>query len=124
MLILEANFIESPLHENVNNDLHLTSYAIGVLDRMSAVSLTMAMKRMNIVAAQIDRRARQLITLARRASETGLPLSQVSGVAGGLDDGSAMASPITMQWDWANDGVEAWPSMDVTIVSIITQCTS
>lgn len=79
----------------------------------------MAMKRMNIVAVEIDRRARHIITLARQASEAGIPVSQFSGATESLDGSHALISSTTMQWEWSNDGVEAWPGMDVTIVSTV-----
>lgn len=81
------------------------------------------MKRMNIVALEIDRRARHIITLARQADEAGVPASQFSGATESLDGSHTLRSSTTMQWDWSNDGVEAWPGMDVTIVSTILLCT-
>lgn len=77
----------------------------------------MAMKRMNLVAAEIDRRARRIITISREADESGLSISQLSGATESLDSRHVLGSSTAMQWDWANDGVEAWPCMDVTIVS-------
>lgn len=112
MLILEANLIEDPLHEKVESDLQLTSFAVSVLDKMSHASTLMAMKRMNIVAAELDRRARLVISEARQTMTSGglepsIPRAEVFEVG----------EENPLQWDWGNDGVEAWPSMDFSIVS-------
>lgn len=124
LLILEANLIENPLHEQVDSDLQLTGFAINVLDKMSEASTIMAMKRMNVVAAELDRRARMVISEAREAREDA-PASQSRRSAaraethetGREQADTANKMPNALHWDWGNNGVEGWPSMDFSIVS-------
>lgn len=118
LLILEANLIEYPLHENVEADLRLTGFAVEVLNQMSSVSSVMAMKRMNLVAAELDRQSRRIIDQARQAKTTDTmsssaePFEETNREANRHDD-----TLTGLKWDWGNNGGEAWPSMDFTIVS-------
>lgn len=100
----------------MDSDLQLTGFAVGVLNKMSEASTLMAMKRMNVVASELDRRARQVVDEARqnagaprvradpRYQTTRMPLC-------------SQDSPVPLQWDWGNSGVEAWPAMDFSLVS-------
>lgn len=122
MIILEANLFECPLHEKVDADLQLIEFAVTVLDRMSDASTIMAMKRMNLVAAELVRRARRVINLARQVAASGEGLPSPVTMASGREETSYISrtsqeSPSGLQWNWGNDGVEAWPSMDFTVVS-------
>ncbi len=109
------------MHTEVDGDLHLTGYAISIFDRMSDASTIVQMKRLNVVAAELDRRARLAIKESRRtlAADGPFPLGvdavtpgaegcQFLGITEGLSAG--------LQWGWGNDGVEAWPGMDVSLV--------
>lgn len=92
-----------------------------VLNRMSDGSTLMAMKRMNIVAAELDRRARLVIAEAPQAIissglDQTIPRKQAFN-AGREQVNTTPEYRNALQWDWGNDGVDAWPSMDFSIVS-------
>ncbi|KAL7905184.1 fungal-specific transcription factor [Trichoderma velutinum] len=111
LIIILANLLENPLQKAVDDDLQLTNYAVGIFDRMSDASNIVQMKRLNIVAAELDRRARLVIKHARRfvAVNGSPPLERRHNRE--IDQGS----PTGLQWDWGNEGVEAWPNMDVSL---------
>ncbi|KIW18537.1 hypothetical protein PV08_02825 [Exophiala spinifera] len=114
LLILEANVFESPLDENVDSDLQLTGSAVGILNRMSEASTLMAMKRMNVVASELDRRARQVVHEARQNARAPRVRSDPRYQTPKMPL-SSQTSPAQLQWDWANSGVEAWPGMDFSL---------
>jgi hypothetical protein len=121
LIILQGNLFENPLHDDVNSDLLLTSYAVSVFDKMSEVSTILQMKRLNVVSAELDRRARLVIENARRNTAVRSPSSENVGTAASKAEkdqllGLDLDSPVGLHWDWGNDGVEAWPSMDVSLV--------
>lgn len=104
----------------MDSDLKLTAFAVNVIDQMSDASSIMQMKRMNVVAAELDRRARLAINDACRSlnksaqSVVGVPMSKTQHrqIASNSREPTA-----EVQWDWGNDGVDAWPGLDVSIVS-------
>lgn len=114
LMIILANLFEYPMHKMADDDLQLVSYAVRTLDRMSDVSTIVQMKRLNVVAAELDRRARLLISHVQRfvAANGFPPLERRYHLDIDQD------SPIGLQWDWGNEGVEAWPSMDVSLVNL------
>ncbi|RFU80369.1 fungal specific transcription factor [Trichoderma arundinaceum] len=111
LIILMANLFEYPTHEHVDADLQLTSYAVNLIDRMSGASTIIQMKRLNVVATELDRRAKLVIKHARGVATADglLPLDRehLHEIGQVPLDG--------LQWDWGNDGVEAWPGMDVSL---------
>ena len=115
MIILQANVLESPLHEEADADLRLTSFAVVVLDEMSEASSLMAMKRMNVVAADLNRRAMQAVQQAKEAVALGESAPSFSGLlaskARGTDAFEVGVVP-DLHWDWGSKGVDAWPRMD------------
>lgn len=102
------------MHKAVDDDLQLTNYAVGIFDRMSDASSIVQMKRLNVVAAELDRRARLVVKHVRQfiAVNGSPPLERHYHRE--IDQGSLTG----LQWDWGDDGVEAWPNMDVSLVSI------
>lgn len=129
LIILEANIFEYPLAETVDSDLQLTKLAVNVLNIMSDSSTIMAMKRMNVVASEMNRRARLVVDESRRSSISSDGKSTVSptltdvrsrvSLAGHGNQGSIRQVPSgEVQWDWGDSGVEAWPRMDFAIVSL------
>lgn len=102
------------MHKAVDDDLQLTHYAVGIFDRMSDASSIVQMKRLNVVAAELDRRARLAVKHVRQfiAVDGSPPLERHYHRE--IDQGSITG----LQWDWGDDGVEAWPNMDVSLVSI------
>ncbi|PNP45947.1 hypothetical protein THARTR1_10873 [Trichoderma harzianum] len=114
LIIILANLLENPTHTAVDDDLQLTNYAVGIFDRMSDASSIVQMKRLNVVAAELDRRARLIVKHVRRfiAVNGSPPLERHYHRE--IDQGSLTG----LQWDWGDDGVEAWPNMDVSLVSI------
>lgn len=103
------------------SDLELTAFAVRVLDRMSDASTLMQMKRMNVVAAELDSRVRRAVEDARNRSQTGIPSWGAFSAASeeARDQISTVDQPSDgLQWSWGEDGVEAWPSMDVSLVSL------
>ncbi|KAM0263358.1 hypothetical protein ACHAQJ_001214 [Trichoderma viride] len=120
LIILQSNLFENPLHDEVNTDLHLTSYAVSLFDRMSETSTILQMKRLNVVAAELDRRARLVIGNARQTATDRSPSSERIGTSASIAGKlqlleTDLDSLVGLQWDWGNDGVEAWPSMDVSL---------
>lgn len=127
LLVLQANIFEDPLADSVDVDLQLTSFAVGVLNKMSDASTLMAMKRMNVVATELDSRARSVVDEARRAVAAGWrtqlePRSVNLGQRCGHSSASGQTTAAQLQWDWGNDGVDAWPRMDFFLVSIRRGC--
>lgn len=77
------------------------------------MSAIVQMKRLNIVAAELNRRARIVVKKSQRVLAVGEPPLSESDIHNGIQQ----ESPVGLQWDWGDDGVEAWPSMDVSLVS-------
>ncbi|KAJ8100805.1 hypothetical protein POJ06DRAFT_281740 [Lipomyces tetrasporus] len=120
LIILQANLFDNTTHENVDKDLQLTKFAVNVIDQMSDASTIMQMKRMNVVAAELDRRVRLVVDHARQGVATSQPVPSVATVSPSetLNDHITYKDSDTeLQWGWANDGVDAWPGLDVSIVS-------
>lgn len=90
---------------------------------MSDASTLMAMKRMNVVAADLDRRARLIVDEARQG-ETAKEQTRIesefpgSGNSGRQSYSSSQALTGKLEWDWAYNGVEAWPNMDFMLASM------
>ncbi|KAK6444531.1 hypothetical protein FP744_10000779 [Trichoderma asperellum] len=115
LMIILANIFEYPMHKMVDDDLQLTSYAVKTFDRMSDVSTIVQMKRLNVVAAELDRRARLVIKHVQgfvAVNEYPPPSNTLYNFE--IDQDWLPG----LQWDWGNDGVEAWPSMDVSVVNV------
>lgn len=121
LLILEAHIFEGPLEETVEADLELVDYAISVLDSMSAASTIMAMKRMNVVASELARRARIVVQEARDVDatdgESALTFKRKNYKYPKQKEAHCYFPSQKLEWSWNNSGVEAWPSMDVSLVS-------
>ncbi|KAK9250350.1 fungal-specific transcription factor domain-containing protein [Lipomyces tetrasporus] len=118
LIILQANLFDNTTHENVDKDLQLTKFAVNVIDQMSDASTIMQMKRMNVVAAELDRRVRLVVDHARQGVATSQPVPSVATVSPSetLNDHITYKDSDTeLQWGWANDGVDAWPGLDVSI---------
>lgn len=115
-MIILANLFENPMHELVDDDLQLTSYAVEIFDGMSDASAIVQMKRLNVVAAELDRRARLLIKHTQRFVAVNGPSPHLERRYR-LEIGQDL--PTGLQWDWGNEGVEAWPSMDVSLVNLV-----
>jgi hypothetical protein len=88
---------------------------------MSEASTVMAMKRMNIVASELARRARLVVQEARDKAATdgdaALASNPNSRRYSEQNDTLCHVSFQNLEWKWNNAGVEAWPSMDVSLVS-------
>lgn len=102
------------MHKAVDDDLQLTHYAVGIFDRMSDASSIVQMKRLNVVAAELDRRARLVVKHVRQFIVVNGSPPLERHYHREIDQGSLTG----LQWDWGDDGVEAWPNMDVSLVSI------
>ncbi|KKO98933.1 fungal specific transcription factor [Trichoderma harzianum] len=111
LIIILANLLENPMHKAVDGDLQLTHHAVGIFDRMSDASSIVQMKRLNVAAAEPDRRARLVVKHVRQfiAVNGSPPLERHYHRE--IDQGSLTG----LQWDWGDDGVEAWPNMDVSL---------
>ncbi|KAL6787285.1 fungal-specific transcription factor [Trichoderma sp. SZMC 28012] len=111
LIIILANLLENPMHKAVDDDLQLTHYAVGIFDRMTDASSIVQMKRLNVVAAELDRRARLVVKHVQQfiAVNGSPPLER--HYHRDIDQGSLTG----LQWDWGDDGVEAWPNMDVSL---------
>ncbi|KAL6903850.1 fungal-specific transcription factor [Trichoderma evansii] len=115
LMIILANLFENPMHESVGDDLQLTSYAVRTFDEMSDVSAIVQMKRLNVVAAELDRRARLLVKNTQRF----IAVNGSSHLERRYHFEIGQDLPAGLQWDWGNEGVEAWPSMDVSLVNLV-----